>query len=268
MAKIITFEVGYCTHAAYAAVKGAGNRTCCFPARAYLLEANSNYWLWDTGYASHFLQHTSKGLFSLYRKLTPVYFNEYEALVIQLKAQGINQQDIQGLMISHFHGDHIAGLLDFPTVPFFAKKEAWLHVKRLKGISALANVFIPALIPDDFESRLTFIDSFEMVKLPSILAPFTEGYVLPNSNREIMLVDLPGHAVGQIGAFVQGEQGWTLLASDAAWAPINYTELKEPSIIARVVIANMAAYRSTLNKLHQLYLNGNVEIQLCHEGDL
>ncbi|UYZ68981.1 hypothetical protein LP090_10495 [Moraxella bovis] len=55
MAKIHFFQAGYCTHPACVAVRGAGFGACEFPARVFLLEANGRFWLWDTGYAEHFL---------------------------------------------------------------------------------------------------------------------------------------------------------------------------------------------------------------------
>jgi hypothetical protein len=64
MATITVFEAGYCTHMACMALKGAGFATCRFPARAYLIETARGRWLWDTGYAQHFLDHTRSGLSS------------------------------------------------------------------------------------------------------------------------------------------------------------------------------------------------------------
>ena len=109
---------------------------------------------------------------------------------------------------------------------------------------------------------------FRIGELPAQLAPFECGYLLPESNGEIILVPLPGHAAGHIGAFVLTDNGWTLLAGDAAWAPANYRELRGPSPLAHLVMSDSHAYYHTLGQLHQLWQNGVVEIRLCHEGDL
>lgn len=127
---------------------------------------------------------------------------------------------------------------------------------------------MPWLIPENFDSSLRFIESFASVNLPAQLAPFECGYLLPESNGEIILVPLPGHAAGHIGAFVLTDNGWTLLAGDAAWAPANYRELRGPSPLAHLVMSDSHAYYHTLGQLHQLWQNGVVEIRLCHEGDL
>jgi len=127
---------------------------------------------------------------------------------------------------------------------------------------------VPGLIPDGFETRLSFVESFTQISLPAELAPFAWGYALPESRGEVVLVPLPGHAAGQIGAFVLTGEGWTLLASDAAWAPQGYRDLRGPSRLAHLLMDDSAAYYQTLRNLQQLQSGSKVSIRLCHEGDL
>lgn len=268
MAKITAFEVGYCTHIGCMALKGAGLRVCKFPSRAYLLEVGDTRWLWDTGYASWFEQYTRVGVFQLYRQLTPVYFDPDESLARQLLAKGLTGGDIRAVILSHFHADHVAGLRDFTNVSCICSGEGWSQVRALRGFAALRQAFVPGLFPDDFESSLTFIEGFESLALSASLAPFERGYVLPGSDGQILLVPLPGHAAGHVGAFVLTDDGWTLLAADAAWSPANYRELRGPSRLANLVMSDATAYYQTLERLNQLWQNGVVDIRLCHEGDL
>jgi glyoxylase-like metal-dependent hydrolase (beta-lactamase superfamily II) len=268
MAKVTVFEVGYCTHIGCMALRGAGFRVCKFPARAYLLEVGERRWLWDTGYAHYFQQQTQSGIFRIYRQMTPVYFDPRESLSQQLLAAGYVANDIQALIISHFHADHIAGLRDFKHLDFICSGEGWRQTRTLRGFAALKRAFIPGLIPEDFETGLQFIEGFQQVSLPALLAPFERGYTLPGSEGQILLVDLPGHAAGHIGAFILTEDGWTLLASDAAWSPLSYQQLRGPSRLANLVMDDANAYYRTLERLNQLWASGNVNILLCHEGDL
>ena len=250
------------------ALKGSGLRVCKFPARVWLLETHDKRWLWDTGYASWFARYTQSGVFRIYRQVTPVYFDPQDALQQQLIAQGLKPTDISAIILSHFHADHIAGLRDFPQVPCICSGEGWQQVRDLRGFSALRQAFIPGLIPENFESTVQFMEGFPLVTLPPELAPFTQGYSLPGSDDHIVLVPLPGHAAGHIGAFVLTDEGWVLLAADAAWAPANYSELRGPSRLANLVMSDPAAYWQTLTRLNQLWQNGQVTIRLCHEGDL
>jgi len=268
MAKITTFEVGYCTHIGCMALKGAGMRVCKFPSRAYLLEVSDRRWLWDTGYANHFQKHTQSGIFRVYSQVTPVYLDAGETLIDQLRAAGYAASDIQALIVSHFHADHIAGLRDFPHMDFICSGEGWQKTRSLRGIAALKRAFVPGLTPECFEASLRFMEGFERVSLSEQLAPFTEGYELPGSDAQIILVPLPGHAAGHIGAFILTDDVWTLLASDSAWSPLSYQELRGPSMFANVLMDDSKAYYQTLNRLNQLWTAGHVDIRLCHEGDL
>lgn len=268
MAKITTFEVGYCTHVGCMALRGAGLRVCNFPSRAYLLEAGNRRWLWDTGYADHFRQYTQSGIFQIYRHLTPMHLNEGESLIEQMRAGGYAADDFQALIISHFHADHIAGLRDFDGLSFICSGEGWSKTRGLRGFSALKHAFIPGLIPPGFEEAVHFMESFKSVRLSEQLLPFKYAYELPDSRGEIFLVPLPGHAAGHIGAFVLTESGWTLLASDAAWTPSNYQLMAGPSLLTHLVMESHADYYRTQRQLNQLWVAGQVDIRLCHEGDL
>ncbi|MFP3180079.1 MAG: MBL fold metallo-hydrolase [Paraburkholderia sp.] len=268
MATITVFEAGYCTHMACMALKGAGFATCQFPSRAYLIETARGRWLWDTGYAQHFYDHTKSGLFSLYRRVTPVYFESKEAVASQLKAHGMQPRYLTAVILSHFHGDHVAGLRDLQGVPTYLSGAGWSATRVLRGIGALRKGFVPGLIPPDFESSTVFIESFERVSLPAELAPFREGFGLPGANSEVILIELPGHAAGHLGAFVNTAEGWVLLASDAAWSPKSYQQLVGPSVIAHAIMDSPAEYHQTLRDLNALHKGGRAKICLTHEGAL
>ncbi len=266
MIRIRTFEVGYCTHPGCVALKGASFKTCKFPARAWLLENDHQRWLFDTGYAQHFYDHTRTGIIRLYRSVTPVYFETKDSLVKQLDREGIKPSDINGLIISHFHGDHIAGLRDFPNIPFICSGDGWEKTRNLQGFSALKNAFVRGLIPEDFETRAQFYEGFPLCPLPAELAILGQGYAV-NPEKTLLVVPLPGHAAGHIGLCALTEQGWILLAGDAAWSPTNYRELRGPMAIAHMIMDDKQAYYETLNKLHEIDKQ-NIAIQLCHEGEL
>lgn len=263
MAKITLFKAGYCTHLACIAIRGAQAKTCQFPAQTALIEAHGRYWLWDTGYANHFFDATRVGVYALYPKVTPVYFDSNESMLVQLQAQGLRPQDLSGVILSHFHGDHIAGAKDFAKTPFICSNEGWRKMRPLKGISAVRKGYIPELLPPDFANQTQFIEQFLQIDLPAELAPFTQGYVLPNSQQEVIFVPLAGHAAGQIGAFVQTDDGWVLLAADAAWSKANF-QGTPPSRLAHLLMDDTRAFYQTLEKLATLHRNG-VQIILSHE---
>lgn len=265
MAQLTTFRVGHCTHPACMALKGAGLGSRCFPSRAYLITTTTQgLFLWDTGYTDRFKQATSTGIFKLYPWVTPVYFDPKEALVDQLRAMGVSPRDVHTLILSHFHADHIAGLRDFPQARLMCSQAAWLANKHLKGLAAVRKGFVPALLPDDIESRLTFVEATPASALPGALAPFEVGRDVSGSG-EILIVDLPGHAVGHLGAFIRTDGGWVLLATDAAWAPESYQAMTGPSEWSFVFQHDRSLYYQTLRRLHALHLAGQARIHLTHE---
>jgi glyoxylase-like metal-dependent hydrolase (beta-lactamase superfamily II) len=266
MAKITVFEAGYCTHAACMALQGAGVKICRFPSRAYLIENARGRWLWDTGYASHFLDCTAGGLFAWYRRVTPVYFDSSEAVINQLRDEGMRKGDLSAVILSHFHGDHIAGLRDFVGVQTWLSGAGWNKTRVLEGFSALLKGFVPGLIPASFETSTTAVETFEKVALPDELRPFTHAHVAPDSDGELLIVELPGHAAGHLGAFVATDDGWVMLASDAAWSPASYRELIGPSRLSHLIMDDARSYHETLRKLHALHIGGRVRICLTHEG--
>jgi glyoxylase-like metal-dependent hydrolase (beta-lactamase superfamily II) len=268
MATITVFEAGWCTHMACVALKGAGFARCRFPSRAYLIQTARGRWLWDTGYAQRFIDSTSSGIFALYGRITPVHFDARTAVAVQLREHGVRPSDLTAVVLSHFHGDHIAGLRDFAGVPTWLSGNGWNATRTLRGVSALRKGFVPALIPEDFESSVVPIEQFVLTALPSTLAPFAHGYAAPGADGELFFVPLPGHAAGHIGAFVSTDDGWVLLAADAAWSPRSYRELRGPSRLAHIIMDNATDYHRTLGDLHQLDRAGHVKICLTHEGAL
>lgn len=248
-------------------LKGSGFATRCFPSRAYLIETKAGLYLWDTGYADHFRAATSKGVYRLYAWVTPVSFDGHESLHGQLRAHGIAPGDIDTVLLSHFHADHLAGLRDFPQARVMASQVGWDAVRRLSGFAAVRQAFVPELLPPDIAARLAFVEATPETALPAALAPFTHGRDISGSG-EIYIVDLPGHAPGHLGAFVLQDDGWTLLASDAAWVPESYQQMRGPSELSFLIQHKRAPYYATLARLHALHRSGNAAIRITHEDTL
>lgn len=263
MTVIRPFHTGHCSHPSCMALKGSGLASRCFPSQAYLLETRKGLVLWDTGYASHFKDASSKGIYRLYPAVTPVTFESPQSLVHQLKAQGIAYTDIRTIVLSHFHADHMAGLLDFPNARVYASQVGWNAVRNKRGIAALRQAFLPGLVPGNIEERLCFIEAAPSVSLSRELAPFDKAYDVLG-NGDLLIVPLPGHAPGHVGAFVPTENGWVLLASDAAWAHEAYQELRGPSELAFLVQDSRSQYYATLARLQSLHAAGTARIELTH----
>jgi glyoxylase-like metal-dependent hydrolase (beta-lactamase superfamily II) len=221
--------------------------------------------LYDTGYSQRFFTETKNFPLRIYALTTPVYFCEEDAIVVQLEKIGIVKTDIKYIIISHFHGDHIGGLLDFPQARFICWRSAWEAVKNRRNWQALRAGFLPGLIPLDFEERAIFIEDLNQVNLPLAYEPFRHGWDL-FGDGSLLAVELPGHAIGQLGLFVndEGDRSYFLIA-DACWLSRAYQELINPHPIANLIFADRSQYRDTLEKIHRLHqLNPSVKIVPTH----
>lgn len=205
--------------------------------------------LFDTSYAPRFLDETRRWPGILYGLVTPVKLSPLGSLVEQLAARGIAAKDVRHIFISHFHGDHVAGLRDFPQATFYSSETAWRAVESLRGFSAVRHGFLPGLLPEDFAQRVRFIEPGGDV--------FGDG-----SARALAL---PGHATGQMGLWFRDDQGRdVLLAADACWLSEAYRQNRMPHAITRA-LHDWDAYANTLAKLHELHRERpEVVIVPCH----
>jgi len=169
--------------------------------------------LFDTGYSPRFFEATRRFPYRVYRWLTPVTCEPHQTVAAQLPALGISPGDIRWVVISHFDADHIGGLRDFPAARFVCHREAWESVRGKDGLDALRVRLLPGHLPADFHERLHLVSDFGLSSvgpLPGAHDLFGDGTVL--------LLGLPGHAPGQLGALIQRRFGGSyLLAADAVW---------------------------------------------------
>ena len=263
-ARITEFNVGRARQFEGMLLRDGRSSWRTFPAKAFLIETGRQKFIWDTGYARHFFTQ-AVGIYRLYRLLAPVRLGSGEDLRVQMERSGTSARELTALVVSHFHVDHIAGLADFAGLPVYASRAAWRSIDGVSGVKAMRQGLIPALVPAHSHGDRRVIDGLDTVSLPDELRPFTVGLAL-SADRNVILVELPGHARGQIGAFVKTVDGWELIASDAAWDARAFSgdALRGPSDFMMRFQDDKAAYMKTLGRLQALYRNG-IRIRLSHD---
>ena len=220
--------------------------------------------LFDTGYAPRFLDATRALPALAYRWVTPVALPEDEPAIEQLRSRGVAAGDVRHLIVSHFHADHIAGLRDFPRARVHATRAAWASVRGLRGVRALRHAFLPALMPDDIEARLSWIDDRPQAPLPEPLAALGPGRDLFGDER-IVAFALPGHAAGQVGALVRRDGALPLaLVADAAWSVAGLRENAPPWALATAFLGDTPTYLRTFGLLRDALTAGGVSIAPSH----
>lgn len=243
-------DTGYCKVAECDVLRGASRQRVECHALVALIEHPSAGWLlWDTGYAPRIFDATAGWPFRLYRMATPLHLRPELAVSAQLAHYGLVPNDIKQVIISHFHADHVAGLRDFPQAALVAHARAYADVAQRKGLRALQRGFIPDLLPQDFARRAVLLPSFSGPALPG-LGP-THDLL---GDGSLLLVELPGHARGQIGMLADTERGRVLFAADGAWFSTSYREVRLPGRSTYAIVDDPAAIKTTLERLHAFSL--------------
>ncbi|WP_409343535.1 MBL fold metallo-hydrolase [Paenibacillus sp. MBLB4367] len=243
---------GYCTHSERLTLRGGSLRSCRFPAGfACIQHPELGPVLFDTGYSERFFAETAAFPYSLYARVTPVFFKPEESAASRLLALGIQPADVRHIVLSHFHADHLGGLQDFPNAAFHYLQKAYDAVKGRRGFSAVRAAFLPGLLPPDFERRSQPFDERQTVRLPDGY-PFDRGLDV-FGDGSIVAVDLPGHAHGQIGILLATERHDYLLCADAVWSSKAYRENRPPHPLAGLIMASRSEFRDTFGRLRLLH---------------
>ncbi len=239
-------DTGYCLAWEHHIVQGGSHRRLACHSLAVLLHHPDFGWLlWDTGYAQRMLEVTKRLPFLLYRYATPLCLKPELAVVEQLARWKLTPGDIRRVIISHFHADHIAGLLDFPDAELIASRAAYQDIASRRGLHALSRAYIPDLLPPDFCERAVLLESFKGTSLPA-LGPTYDLF----GDTSLLLVELPGHARGQIGLLAHTERGNILFVADGCWLRRSIRECRPPSRITYLFVDDPAAVRNTIYRLH------------------
>ena len=257
--RLSLLTAGSCVHPRHVVLRGGalrgwrpgrGPELMTFPAMFALIEhPRRGVTLYDTGYGEAFFAATRRFPERIYRWITPVDYDPAQGARAQLAARGIGPRDVERVIVSHFHADHIGALLEFPAAEILYGAGATAGLGRASRLEGLRQGFLPELLPPDFAERARAIAG-PRVLLPPECAPFVDGIDL-FGDRSLIAVELPGHAAGQVGLFVAGEPP-TLLVADAAWHVESIRGPVMPHPITRLLFADHRDYAETLEKLHTL----------------
>lgn len=247
-------KVGHCQHPECVALRGGSRRAIDFPALVGLIEhPTAGLILYDTGYSPHFHEATRHPPECLYRMVTPVRLPPEEHLLQQLEARRIRASDISLILISHFHADHVAGLRDFPRARFIATRSERDLRLRTGRLRRLRKGYLEALIPADFESRVTWAEDLPSSPLAGKWAAFEKSYDLLG-DRSLRGIDLKGHTASQLGVTFHTEQhAAVFLVGDACWKLEGLERDQRPSRLAYTLFDDRAAYDATFTALQQLH---------------
>jgi glyoxylase-like metal-dependent hydrolase (beta-lactamase superfamily II) len=239
-------DTGYCSASEHHLIRGGRRMPVhCHSIVALLKHPVHGWLLWDTGYAPRMLDATRRLPYRLYRWMTPLSISADLAIVGQLSRFGLSARDVRTVILSHFHADHTAGLLDFPEARIVASRAGYEDVARRSGWSALRRACLLSLLPADLEARADLVT--ELTRPP--LGPLGLTHDL-FGDGSVRLVALPGHARGQLGMLAQTEQGPRFFVADGCFLSRSYRDNIPPHWMTHGFIDNVREMHATIANLH------------------
>ena len=227
MTNLELLVAGHCVQLERFTRSGGGWRPIEFPSAVAVIRRPDGVTLFDTGYAPRFAAATARLPYRLYALLLPVTCTPWDAAVTQLADRGLAADEVNLVVLSHLHGDHVAGLRDFPAARIVLGPGALPGGWRERSDWANAgHGFVPALLPDDLERRVEWARPNHDTGLPGLL---DRGHGL-YSDGSAIVVPLPGHTPGHQGLWLPtaGPDG-VLLVGDACWTERAYTHGELPA---------------------------------------
>ena len=158
-----------------------------------------------------------------------------------LQHLNMKPKDLDFVLLSHLHWDHVAGIPDLEGVP--------LRINELEFDAANQGLL------DRDHQLVRHLLSNNPFTLFNLTGPAYEGFRSSYDlfgDGSVVIVPLPGHTTGHIGTFINRVNGPRLfLIGDAAWTVDNYTRpATMHPFLWSLVTSDDATARQTLIELH------------------
>ncbi|MDA7747128.1 MBL fold metallo-hydrolase [Psychromonas sp.] len=254
--KVRLFKAGFCTHPGFIVLPGSGIKPKQFPAGIALIEhPKQGYILFDTGYHPDFHKSTRTFPERFYAMVTPCHLDHGENISNQIEALGIEKSKVKHLLLSHFHADHIAGMVDFPDTIIHCHQAGLDYINTANRINRVRKGYLKKLVPEKAYSQFSFFDAFtrdlgEILGLPEKIGLLAQDWF---DDQSLYVVNLPGHAAGHIGLLIQLKDSFIFLLADACWLKESLSKKIDQHWIANILSDDHRAYKDTLQKLRRCY---------------
>ncbi|MBL7684873.1 MAG: MBL fold metallo-hydrolase [Deltaproteobacteria bacterium] len=244
-------------------VQGGTKRKVFIPIPFYLVHHSIHgLILIDIGLGEHYPRDLKNWYLNRWLETQlPSEFSPSDSAKSQLQKMGITSDQIQKVIFTHLHFDHMHGVTDFPTATLVVAREEWQAFEsqsrfwgRLKGyMTDLKSAIQNRLQLIDFESN-SKVDPFEKV-----YDLFQDGSVL--------LISTPGHTPGHQSVLLKlNSNERVLLTGDAVWVREGYEKPAPKSFLVRHLEEDNKKAWETTKLIHQFYLkNPEVKIITGHQ---
>jgi glyoxylase-like metal-dependent hydrolase (beta-lactamase superfamily II) len=253
---------GYCVQSRYLS-GGSSFRFRRFQAVfAYFEHPKHGGCLIDTGYGPDVVSVTKRFPWRLLRWFTPIPGGQGFSQPDYLPSQNLKAEDIQQIFVSHFHADHIGGTKLFPHSKFFYRSDSLDELQSLSNFKKLESGFLPDLLPADFASRGQAISESSFSEDNQQLNPFRTFDFW--GDQSLILIDLPGHAIGHTGYLLNTDSGPVLYVVDSFWDRHAFDRQKKLPWTSRRVHESYQKYQQTNRALFELEQRTGLTPLACH----
>jgi glyoxylase-like metal-dependent hydrolase (beta-lactamase superfamily II) len=260
--RVCFLNAGYCTQWAYLVGRRSWGWTRFHAVFVYLEHPTHGASLIDTGYSPLFFQATRSFPQRLYRWATPVHLDPLENAWSILQAQGLRPEQVRQIFLSHFHGDHIAGLGHFPQARFVYRRDAYVELLAESPWTQVRHGFVARLLPTDFALRGRGLDAGAFTQGADALGEFLVHDCWGDGS--LLFVDLPGHAVGQMGFILRTTTQSIFYVVDACWHLEVMLQGRPLPRLSQGLQQSYTAYVQTQDKLRRLHARGQYQLVACH----
>lgn len=153
---------------------------------------------------------------------TAFFVNRVEKPKIQIQTvaealERVGVEKLEGAIASHAHFDHLGGLVDLPDVPIWAPATEW---------EALEDLALPGTVERlGNRGRVLDFPNGTFLNYEASKDLFGDGSVI--------LVPMPGHTPGSVGAFISVEPGKTFFhIGDTTWVTEGVEKLEHKAKLA------------------------------------
>jgi len=179
------------------------------PILAWLIEHPEGRFLVDTGDSA---ENSTPGYYPwwnpFFSQMVQIKVAPVEEVGLRLQAMGLDaSQDVEAVILTHYHHDHTGGLHHFPHNRIIGPRDGWKLARSFKGKMMGC---LPQRWPIWLKPELVDLDG------PPV-GPFPSSHSITKDGR-IFLVPTPGHFPGHVAVVARGEGVTYFFAGDATYA--------------------------------------------------
>ncbi|WP_203294646.1 MBL fold metallo-hydrolase [Maricaulis parjimensis] len=168
-------------------------------------------------------------------------------------------RNVDTILITHWHADHISALLDYPEARIIADRKSLDHYLRV-GASRLRHGVFAELLPDGLIDRIDDLASRPQKEAPLGLGAGLDVF----GDGSVFAIPLPGHMRGHTGYCFARRDRPLLYAADAQWLEQAVMEDRLPGAPASWVLDNEAANQDTARRIRAFAESGG-DVVYCHD---